>query len=167
MNKFYDYQAKSLTGASIEMSKYQGKVVLVVNTASKCGFTPQYTGLQKLHNDHHADGLEILGFPCNQFGKQEPGNSDTIKNECLINYGVTFQMFKKIDVNGKEAHPLYDYLKGELKGTIGKSIRWNFTKFLLDRTGKSIKRFSPNTTPEQIEKYIIKLLKETAESVAA
>ncbi|NQV42632.1 MAG: glutathione peroxidase [Candidatus Marinimicrobia bacterium] len=167
MNKFYDFQANSLNGTPIEMSKYQGKVVLVVNTASKCGFTPQYTGLQKLHDDHHADGLEILGFPCNQFGKQEPGDADTIKNECLINYGVSFQMFEKIDVNGKEAHPLYDYLKGELKGTIGKSIRWNFTKFLLDSTGKPIKRFAPNTTPEQIEKYIIKLLKESADSAAA
>ena len=160
MNKFYDYEAKSLNGAPIEMSKYQGKVVLVVNTASKCGFTPQYTGLQKLHDDHHADGLEILGFPCNQFGKQEPGNADTIKNECLINYGVTFQMFEKIDVNGKNAHPLYDYLKSELKGTIGKSIRWNFTKFLLDSTGKPIKRFGSRTTPAQIEKHIVKFLKE-------
>ncbi len=167
MNTFYDYEANSLAGETINMSSYQGKVVLIVNTASKCGFTPQYTGLQKLYEDHHDDGLEILGFPCNQFGKQEPGDADTIKNECLINYGVTFQMFQKIHVNGKKAHPLYDYLKGELKGSIGKSIRWNFTKFLLDRTGKPIKRFSPNTTPEQIEKDIIKLLKETSETVTA
>jgi len=167
MNTFYDYKATALNGESIDMSKYQGKVVLVVNTASKCGFTPQYTGLQALHEKHHASGLEILGFPCNQFGKQEPGDADTIKNECLINFGVSFQMFAKVDVNGKETHPLYDYLKGELKGTIGKSIRWNFTKFLLDSTGKPIKRFSPSTTPEQIEKHIIQLLKELDEKQAA
>ena len=167
MKTFYDYEANALTGGIINMSKYKGKVVLAVNTASKCGFTPQYTGLQKLHEDHHAAGLEILGFPCNQFGKQEPGDADTIKNECLINYGVSFQIFEKIDVNGKDAHPLFDYLKSELKGTIGKSIRWNFTKFLLDSTGKPIKRFGPSTTPEQIEKHIVKLLKETEEPVVA
>jgi len=167
MSSFYSHQANSLSGDSIHMSKYSGKLVLVVNTASKCGFTPQYEGLQKLHEKYHNQGLEILGFPCNQFGKQEPGDADAIKNDCLVNYGVSFQMFEKVKVNGKEAHPLFDYLKGELKGTIGKSIRWNFTKFLLDGNGQPVRRFSPNTTPEKIEKHIIKLLEDLDSTKAA
>jgi len=167
MSTFYDYQANSLTGRVIDMSKYKGKVVLVVNTASKCGFTPQYEGLQKLHEKYQGKGLEILGFPCNQFGKQEPGDADTIKNECLLNYGVSFQMLEKVNVNGKQAHPLFDYLKSELKGTLGKSIRWNFTKFLLDGNGRPIKRFSPQTTPDSIEKYIVELLENQKKDQAA
>lgn len=160
MSTFYSLQANTLSGKSMDMSNYRGKVVLVVNTASKCGFTPQYEGLQKLHDKYQSQGLEILGFPCNQFGKQEPGDAEAIKNDCLINYGVSFQMFEKVKVNGKDAHPLFDYLKDELKGTIGKSIRWNFTKFLIDGSGQPIKRFSPNTTPEKIEQHIVKLLKD-------
>jgi len=158
MNKFYDFKANSLAGESIDMSLYAGNVVLVVNTASKCGFTPQYTGLQELHERHNYAGLKILGFPCNQFGMQEPGEAEEIKNNCLINYGVSFQMFDKIEVNGKNAHPLYKYLKKELRGSLGRPIRWNFTKFLLDKEGKPIKRFAPNTTPESIESHIVKLL---------
>lgn len=167
MNTFYDFQANSLSGKPIGMSEYMGKVVLVVNTASKCGFTPQYEGLQSLHEKYHEKGLEILGFPCNQFGKQEPGDADTIKNDCLINYGVSFQMFEKVRVNGQDAHPLFDYLKGELKGTFGKPIRWNFTKFLLDQSGVPIKRFSSKTTPENIEAYIAELLETEKDSKAA
>ncbi len=158
MGKFYDFEATSLAGESIEMSRYKGKVVLIVNTASKCGFTPQYTGLQALHDRYHQTGLEILGFPCNQFGKQEPGDAETIKNFCELQYQVSFQLFEKIEVNGKNAHPLYKYLKQELRGSLGRPIRWNFTKFLLDTEGKPIKRFAPNTTPESIESQLVKLL---------
>ena len=167
MNTFYDFQANSLAGKPIDMSQYKGKVVLVLNTASKCGFTPQYEGLQKLHEQYHEAGLEILGFPCNQFGKQEPGDADTIKSDCLINYGVSFQMFEKIEVNGKEAHPLFKYLKSELKGTLGSSIKWNFTKFLIDAHGKPSKRFSPNTTPAEIEKYIVEQLEKSKATTGA
>lgn len=167
MSRFYEFQANALSGQPINMSDYQGKVVLIVNTASKCGFTPQYAGLQTLHEKYHDQGLEILGFPCNQFGKQEPGDADAIKNDCLVNYGVSFQMFEKVKVNGDEAHPLFDYLKSELKGTLGKSIRWNFTKFLLDADGQPIKRFSSSTTPEKIEKHIVDLLERNHKSKAA
>ena len=158
MNKFFDFRANSIDGETFEMSRYQGKVVLIVNTASKCGFTPQYTGLQALHDRYHLTGLEILGFPCDQFGKQEPGDAETIKNFCADKYAVSFQLFEKTEVNGKNAHPIYKYLKQELRGSLGRPIRWNFTKFLLDREGKPIKRFAPNTTPESIESHIVRLL---------
>jgi glutathione peroxidase len=166
MKSFYDYKANTLSGKTIDMAQYKCQVVLVVNTASKCGFTPQYAGLQTLHERYHDQGLAILGFPCNQFGKQEPGDADTIKNECLINYGVSFQMFEKIEVNGKNAHPLYAFLKDELKGALGKSIRWNFTKFLIAADGTPVKRFSPNTTPEKIEKFIVEQLDKQKASVS-
>ena len=155
--QFYSQKATSLQGKEIPLETYKNKVVLVVNTASKCGFTPQYEGLEKLHEKYHDKGLEILGFPCNQFANQEPGGKDEIE-ACLVNYGVGFQMFEKIDVNGKNAHPLFKYLKKELPGKLGGRIKWNFTKFLIDKNGKPVKRFSPSTKPEKLVKDIEMLL---------
>lgn len=140
------------------MDTYKGKTVLVVNTASKCGFTPQLEGLEQLNRQFKDKGLVILGFPCNQFGNQEPGDEKSIAEGCVINYGVTFQMFSKVDVNGDNAHPIYKYLKKELGGWFGSRIKWNFTKFLIDANGKPIKRFSPMTKPEKIGNYLEKLL---------
>jgi len=156
---FYDFSAGSLQGKDISMDTYKGKVVLVVNTASKCGLTPQYEGLEKLYREYKDKGLVILGFPCNQFAGQEPGSEKEISEGCLINYGVSFPMFAKIDVNGNNAHPIYKYLKSELKGGIfGSSIKWNFAKFLIDKNGKPYKRFSPTTTPDNLVPDIEKLL---------
>jgi len=156
---FYDFSAGSLQGKDISMDTYKGKVVLVVNTASKCGLTPQYEGLEKLYREYKDKGLVILGFPCNQFAGQEPGSEKEISEGCLINYGVSFPMFAKIDVNGNTAHPIYKYLKSELKGGIfGSSIKWNFAKFLIDKNGKPYKRFSPTTTPDNLVPDIEKLL---------
>jgi glutathione peroxidase len=157
-SKFYDFSAKSIQGEDISMSKYKGKVVLVVNTASKCGFTPQLNGLEKLYENHHKQGVEVLGFPCNQFGGQEPGSEEDIQQGCMINYGVTFQMFSKVDVNGDNAHPLFKYLKSQKKGLLGSKIKWNFTKFLINQQGYVVKRFASTTKPESIEKYIKNLL---------
>ena len=154
---FYHFKATSLQGKEIGMDKYKGKVVLVVNTASKCGFTPQYEGLEKLYETYKDKGLEIIGFPCNQFGNQEPGGREEIES-CLLNYGVSFQMFEKVDVNGKNAHPLFKFLKKALPGTLGGKIKWNFTKFLIDATGKPIKRYAPSTSPARIEKHINSML---------
>jgi len=156
--QFYSFSAKSLQGKEISMDSYKGKVVLVVNTASKCGFTPQYEGLQKLYEKYENKGLVILGFPCNQFGNQEPGDEKSIAEGCMINYGVSFPMFSKIEVNGKNTHPIFKYLKNKLGGILGNSIKWNFTKFLIDPDGKPIKRFAPTTKPESIEKDIKQLL---------
>jgi glutathione peroxidase len=158
INNFYQFKANSLQGKEIDMKSYEGNVVLVVNTASKCGLTPQYEGLEKLHKEYKDKGLVILGFPCNQFANQEPGNAKEISENCLINYGVSFQMFSKIDVNGSTAHPIYKYLKKELKGFPGNEIKWNFTKFLVDRNGNPYKRFSPLTKPAQLRKDIETLL---------
>ncbi len=158
-SKFYDFSAKSIQGQDISMSKYKGKVILIVNTASKCGFTPQLNGLEKLYETYKKNGLEVLGFPCNQFGGQEPGTEKDIQQGCMINYGVTFQMFSKIDVNGENAHPLFKYLKSQKKGLLGAKIKWNFTKFLIDQNGKVVKRFASTTKPESIEKHIKNLLK--------
>ncbi|MBN1950305.1 MAG: glutathione peroxidase [Bacteroidales bacterium] len=155
---FYDFEAKSLQGKNVDMKAYQGKVVLVVNTASKCGFTPQLEGLEKLYVKYGEKGLVILGFPCNQFGNQEPGDEKSIAEGCVLNYGVSFPMFSKIDVNGKHAHPLYKYLKSELRGFLSGNIKWNFTKFLLDKQGNPVRRFSPTTSPERMEKYILQYL---------
>lgn len=155
--KFYTYTAKTLQGQEIPMNQYKDKVVLVVNTASKCGFTPQYEGLEKLHEKYENKGLVVLGFPCNQFGNQEPGGKSDIES-CLLNYGVTFQMFEKVKVNGKDAHPLFKYLKKALPGTFGGRIKWNFTKFLIDTQGNPVKRFGPSVKPEDFEKEIIHLL---------
>ena len=153
-NNFYQFSAKSLQGKEISMETYRGKVVLVVNTASKCGLTPQYEGLENLYQKYKDQGLVIFGFPCNQFGNQEPGTEKDIAEGCLINYGVSFQMFSKIDVNGVNAHPIYKYLKEELLGLFGKNIKWNFAKFLIDRKGIPVKRFSPTTKPEDLVKDI-------------
>jgi glutathione peroxidase len=155
---FYRFTAKSLQGKEISMDSYKGKVILVVNTASKCGLTPQYEGLEKLYEKYKDNGLVILGFPCNQFGNQEPGTEKEISEGCLINYGVSFQMFSKIEVNGENAHPIYKYLKDKLPGLLGKNIKWNFAKFLINRAGIPVKRFSPTTKPEYLVKDIEKLL---------
>lgn len=155
---FYDFSANSLQGAEIAMESYRGKVVLVVNTASKCGFTPQLEGLEKLFKTYKDKGLMILGFPCNQFANQEPGDENSISQGCVLNYGVTFQMFSKIDVNGENAHPLYKFLKSKRKGFLTSAIKWNFTKFLIDRDGNVVNRFASAVTPEKIESAIVKLL---------
>lgn len=153
-SKFYAFEAKSLQGKNVKMESYKGKTILVVNTASKCGFTPQFEGLETLYKKYKDKGLVILGFPCNQFRNQEPGDEKSISEGCLINYGVTFPMFSKVDVNGEDAHPIYKYLKDELKGTLGKKVQWNFTKFLIDTHGNPVKRFAPSTKPEKIEKFL-------------
>ena len=151
---FYEFSAQTLQGKEIKMDAYKGKTILVVNTASKCGLTPQFEGLEKLNQKYKDKGLVILGFPCNQFAGQEPGDEKSISEGCVINYGVTFQMFSKIDVNGESAHPIYKYLKNELSGLLGNKIKWNFTKSLIDQNGKPLKRFSPTTKPETIDKYL-------------
>ncbi|MCG5281926.1 glutathione peroxidase [Providencia rettgeri] len=158
MSTFYQLTARSLSGQLVSMADYPGKVVLVVNTASHCGFTPQYGGLESLYKKYAAQGLVVLGFPCNQFGKQEPGNADEIARTCYINYGVSFPMFEKIEVNGAATHPVFRYLKNELPGLLGKRIKWNFTKFLIGRDGTPLKRFAPNTTPEKMETAIFAAL---------
>ena len=158
MSKFYELSATSMQGKEVLMKEYEGKVVLIINTASKCGFTPQYAGLEELYKKYKDKGLVILGFPCNQFGHQEPGDEKEIKQGCLINYGVTFQMFSKIDVNGENEHPLYTFLKSKKGGLFGSKIKWNFTKFLLDTQGNVVDRFGSVKTPNSIEKYIEKLL---------
>jgi len=158
-NNFYQFTARSLQGKDISMETYRGKVILVVNTASKCGLTPQYEGLEHLHQKYKERGLCILGFPCNQFGGQEPGTEKEISEGCLVNYGVSFQVFSKIDVNGDNAHPIFKYLKDKLPGFLSKKIKWNFAKFLIDRNGIPVKRYSPTTTPEKLIKDIEKLLK--------
>ncbi|MDQ0195523.1 glutathione peroxidase [Paenibacillus wynnii] len=155
----YEFEAITLRGQEESLSKYKDKVLLVVNTASKCGFTPQYKGLQEVYEKFKDRGFEVLGFPSNQFAGQEPGEGEDIAEFCEINYGVTFPMYEKIDVKGDEAHPLFKYLSKEAPGILGsKSIKWNFTKFLVDREGRVIKRYSPQTTPDQIEADIAKLL---------
>ena len=158
MTRFYQLTATSLDGQLISMVDYAGKVVLVVNTASQCGFTPQYGGLEALYKKYAARGFVVLGFPCNQFGKQEPGGADEISRTCYINYGVSFPMFEKVEVNGAAAHPVFRYLKKELPGVLGVRIKWNFTKFLIGRNGKPLKRFAPMTTPEKIEAAILAAL---------
>ena len=147
---FYDYKAVKMNGQEVSMEEYKGKVVLVVNTASKCGFTPQLKGLQELYDKYHEQGLEILGFPCNQFANQDPGDNKEISEFCSLNYGVTFTMFEKIDVNGDDAHPLYKFLKEEKHGLM-KNIKWNFEKFLIDKDGNVVERFGSTKTPEKIE----------------
>jgi len=157
---FYDLKAVSLQGREICMEEYRGKVVLVVNTASKCGFTPQLTGIEALWKKYKDRGLVVLGFPCNQFGHQEPGDEKQIEGGCVLNYGVTFQMFSKIDVNGDNAHPVYQWLKSQPKGkgTFGNAIKWNFTKFLINRQGEVVGRFGSMVTPEKLDAEIAKLL---------
>jgi len=157
--KFYDFIAKDMDGQEVKMDEYKGKVVLVVNTASKCGLTPQFKGLEELYEEYKEQGFEILGFPCNQFANQDSGSNEEIQNFCLINYGVSFTMFEKIDVNGQNAHPLYKYLKDEQKGFLSKEIKWNFTKFLIDKDGIVIKRYGPTVSPLNLKDDIESLLK--------
>lgn len=158
MTAIYDFKANSLAGEEVPMRRFEGQVLLIVNTASKCGFTPQYRGLEDLHRDLSPRGFSVLGFPCNQFGKQEPGSSAEIAAFCANNYAVTFPMFDKIDVNGDAAHPLYKFLKREKAGLLGASIKWNFTKFLVDKSGKVVKRYGSMDTPEKIDGEIAALL---------
>lgn len=155
----YSFSGVTMQGKEVPLSGFQGKVLLVVNTASKCGFTPQFKGLEELHAKYKGKGLEILGFPCNQFGKQDPGSNDEINQFCELNYGVTFTMFQKVDVNGDNAHPLFKYLKKQAPGVLGtEAIKWNFTKFLVDQNGKVLERYAPTDTPEKIEKDVARLL---------
>ncbi len=154
----YDFQVKDAKGNLVNLSEYKGKTLLIVNTATGCGFTPQYKGLQALYDKYQAKGFEILDFPCNQFGHQAPGSEDEIHQFCEINYKTTFRLFAKIDVNGKNESPLYTYLKGQKGGFLSKRIKWNFTKFLVDKTGKVVERFAPTATPESIENKIASIL---------
>jgi glutathione peroxidase len=159
MTSIYDFTAKTLDNKDVSLGDWRGKVMLIVNTASKCGFTYQYQGLEALHRDYAARGLVVLGFPCNQFGHQEPGDAAEIANFCSLTYDVTFPMFAKIDVNGDNAHPLYKWITKEKRGLLGSSrIKWNFTKFLVDRSGKVVGRFGPTTKPEALKTAIEGLL---------
>jgi glutathione peroxidase len=158
MNNFYEFTVLDITGQAVNLSQYQGKLVLIVNVASHCGFTKQYSGLEKLYQDYQAKGLVVLGFPCNQFAGQEPGTEAEILQFCQLNYQVTFPMFSKVNVNGPEASPLFNYLKDSLPDVLGKRIKWNFTKFLVDRSGQPLKRFAPTDTPEDLEKYLSKII---------
>jgi glutathione peroxidase len=159
MTSVYDFSAKTIDGDEQKLDAYKGKAMLVVNVASKCGFTPQYKGLEAMYEKLKDKGLVVLGFPCDQFGHQEPGNEDEIKNFCSLTYDVQFPMFAKVDVNGANAHPLYKYLKKEAKGLLGtEGIKWNFTKFLIDKNGKVITRYAPTDTPEKIEKDVAAML---------
>jgi len=159
MTSVYDFSAKSIDGENESLGKYKGKTMLIVNVASKCGFTPQYTGLEALYEKFKDKGVVVLGFPCDQFGHQEPGDEAEIKNFCSLNYDVKFPLFAKIEVNGANTHPLYKYLKSEAKGLLGsESIKWNFTKFLVDKDGKVLARYAPTDTPQSIEKDIAALV---------
>ena len=159
MTTIYDFSAEKLEGGEQSLSDYQGKVLLIVNTASKCGFTPQFEGLEKVFQKYRAQGLVVLGFPCNQFAGQDPGNNSEIGEFCQRNYGVSFPMFAKIDVNGSDAHPIYKFLTKEAKGILGtESVKWNFTKFLVGRDGNVIDRFATATKPEDMAKDIEKAL---------
>lgn len=158
-NTIYNYTINSLQGKEINFADFKNKVILIVNTASKCGLTPQYEGLQKLHETYKDQGLVIIGFPCNQFGGQEPGDAKEISENCLVNYGVSFLITEKIDVNGENTHPIFAFLKKSLPGILGtEDIKWNFTKFLIDSNGTPLKRFAPTVQPSEIEEDIKKLL---------
>jgi glutathione peroxidase len=158
MAGIYDFRAKSLAGEEIPLQRFEGRVLLIVNTASACGFTPQYKGLEALYQELAPRGFSVLGFPCNQFGNQEPGDAKQIEQFCASNFGITFPMFAKIDVNGSNAHPLFDYLKSQKAGLLGPSIKWNFTKFLVDRSGKVVARHAPTAKPEGLAREIEALL---------
>ena len=156
---FYDFKANDINGKEVSMSSFEGKVVLIVNVASGCGFTPQYEGLQKLYDEHKEEGLEILAFPCNQFGEQEKGDGEEIKNFCEKNYSITFPIFEKVEVNGNDAHPIFKFIKEQKKGFMGtESIKWNFSKFLLNKNGEVIKRYGSLDIPENLENDIKELL---------
>lgn len=162
-SEIYNISVKDIEGNIFTIDKYSGKVLLIVNTASRCGFTTQYKGLQTLYDKYNKLGFEILGFPCNQFASQEPEDENKIKEFCELNYNITFPMFSKIEVNGKNEHQLYTYLKSEASGILGEDIKWNFTKFLVSKEGKVVKRFAPITKPEDIEKFIISELNSVKE----
>jgi len=158
-NSVYDFEAKAIDGKTISLGDFKGKALLIVNVASKCGFTPQYEGLEELQKKYGEQGFAVLGFPCNQFGSQEPGAEAEIQSFCTMNFGVSFPMFSKVDVNGDETHPLYEYLKESLPGVLGtKAVKWNFTKFLVDKNGKPIKRYAPQDKPSDIAADIEKVL---------
>ena len=154
MEKIYDFKALNNKGAEVNFSEFEGKVLMIVNTASKCGFTPQYDGLEALYKKYKDQGLVIVGFPCDQFAHQEPGSNEEIAEFCRLNHGVTFPLMAKIEVNGDKAHPIYKYLKAQTKGILGNAIKWNFTKFLINRDGSVIKRYGPAVKPEKMEKDI-------------
>ena len=158
MTTLYGFSASTLSGREQSLSEYRGKPVLVVNTASKCGFTPQFAGLERLHSAHSADGLEVLGFPCDQFAGQEFDDAAQIAEFCSLNYGVTFPMFGKVDVNGDGAHPLFAWLRAEAPGPLGDAIEWNFTKFLVDRNGRVVRRYAPSVEPSSIQADVAALL---------
>ncbi|GAA5417502.1 hydroperoxy fatty acid reductase gpx1 [Paraliobacillus ryukyuensis] len=158
MMTVYSYKAKTISGEDKSLADYQGKALLIVNTATKCGFAPQFDGLQKLYDKYNQEGFEVLGFPSNQFMNQEPGSDEDINSTCKLNYGVTFPMFSKVDVNGKSAHPLFRYLTKEAPGLLGDNVKWNFTKFLIDKEGKVVKRYAPKTEPKDIETDIQEVL---------
>ena len=159
MSSIHDFKAKALSGEDVSLADFRGKVLLIVNTASKCGFTPQYAGLEKLHEELSPRGFAVLGFPCNQFGHQEPGDAQDIARFCSLSYNVTFPMFAKIDVNGADAHPLYEFLKSQKSGLLGiEAIKWNFSKFLVDQEGRVVERYAPTTTPASLKGDIEALL---------
>lgn len=158
MEKIYDFKALTSKGQELDFAQFEGKVLLIVNTASKCGFTPQFAGLEELNQKYRERGLVVIGFPCNQFASQDPGSDSEIEGFCQLNYGVTFQIMKKVDVNGGNAHPIFVYLKERTKGLLGSSIKWNFTKFLISRDGETIKRYAPVTKPEKLVKDIEAML---------
>ncbi|HYI62302.1 MAG TPA: glutathione peroxidase [Acidimicrobiales bacterium] len=158
MTRLQDFTATAIDGTEVDLSEYEGKAVLVVNTASKCGFTPQYQGLEEIYGRYRDQGLVILGFPCDQFGHQEPGDEGEIQEFCQVNYGVSFPLFAKVEVNGDDAHPLYRWLRSEQGGVLGDRIKWNFTKFLVDRDGRPVKRYGSTTKPEKLTSDIEKLL---------
>ena len=158
MATIYDFKAVASNGKEIDFKEFEGKVLLIINTASKCGFTPQFDGLEKLNEKYRDHGLVCIGFPCNQFANQDPGSDSEIEGFCRMNYGVTFQIMKKVDVNGKEAHPIFKYLRSQTKGLLGDRVKWNFTKFLVSRDGKIIKRFGPAIVPAKLESEIEKML---------
>ena len=155
---FYSLEARTPAGKILPMKNLEGKVVLIVNTATRCGLTPQFEGLEQLHQKYKEKGLVVLGFPCDQFKNQEPEINETMEEVCRINYGVTFQLTEKVDVNGSNEHPIFTYLKNKKSGFFGKKIRWNFTKFLIDRSGRRVKRYAPVVKPEKIEKDILKMI---------
>jgi len=159
MSSIHEFNAQDIDGKDVKLSTYQGKVMLIVNVASKCGFTPQYTGLEALWRKYREQGLVVLGFPCDQFGHQEPGDAEEIKNFCALSYEVSFPMFAKVEVNGASAHPLWQWLKSQKSGFLGlDAIKWNFSKFLVDRAGNVVKRYAPTDTPEKIDKDLAALL---------
>ena len=158
MEKIYDFKALTSKGQELDFSQFEGKVLLIVNTASKCGFTPQFAGLEELNQKYKDQGLVVIGFPCNQFASQDPGSDSEIEGFCQLNYGVTFQIMKKVDVNGDNADPIFKYLKSRTKGLLGSSIKWNYTQFLISKDGETIKRFAPTTKPEKLVKDIEAML---------